>query len=284
MKLGLKLEQIRKSFSNKQKKLLERIEPITNRQVATSLISLQGVEKTSQAEIDVIANLISQFKPLEIIDLQDSPRHIILRGHMSQGHYVYIEPQYKVLNTNPKAQPWAIDLVLKLYRTIGNDLVEIASIGVEYDGHISHYVESKIKSTYKRDAAIICKNGIQSLRISPELWKNNSEDIKKAIKKYFEHQIKVIENVQLSTINTLSYSQDDSFSQITCPVCNGNCRLAGEQCPVCKGMGSIKQSDADELDLTEYEEFTCPDCRGVSLDCTTCGDSGSISREKALEL
>ncbi|EOS1688758.1 hypothetical protein EPK05_RS14620, partial [Escherichia coli] len=57
-------------------------------------------------------------------------------------------------------------------------------------GHIAHYVESKIKSTYKRDAVITSNEGFQSIRISPEQWKSSKEDLKKAIKKYFEHHIK----------------------------------------------------------------------------------------------
>jgi len=66
MELDAELEKLQKSFSNNQKKLFQRIEPITSRRVAIGLISLQGVEKTSQSEIEVIASLISQFKPLEI--------------------------------------------------------------------------------------------------------------------------------------------------------------------------------------------------------------------------
>lgn len=280
MELDEKLERLKTSFSNNQKKLFQRIEPITNRQVAISLISLQGVEKTSQTEIEVIANLISQFQPLEIVDFHESPRRVVLRGKVSKGHVVYIEPQYKVANRNPKAQPWAIDLVLTLFRKIDRDLTEIASIGVEYDGHISHYVESKVKSTYKREVSIVSDTGIQTLRVSPELWKSDAESIKKAIKKYFKRCIKIIDNVQLSTIN----AQNEFSSTTTCPICNGRCRLAEEDCPACNGMGAVKESVAEKLDLSDYEEFKCHDCRGISLDCHTCGGSGTISREKALEL
>ncbi|EGQ8156570.1 hypothetical protein [Vibrio alginolyticus] len=284
MKLDEKLTELSKGFSNKQKKLLGRIEPITNRQVAISLISLQGVEKTSQAEIEVIANIISQFKPLEIVDIQESPRHIFLCGNFKK-HYVYIEPQYKVLNINPKAQPWSIDLVLKLQRKIGSDLVEIASIGIEYDGHVSHYVESNIKSTYKRDVEIIAKNGIQSLRISPELWKKNFQDIKKAIKKYFEHQIRIIENVQLSTMNALDSSQNDSVYDTTCPVCLGESVIALELCPACSGVGRV--SCKTYINLDDYNIFDCPECqhrRVQSKSCIICIGKGYISREKALEI
>lgn len=292
MELDETLEVIKNNFSNNQKKLFKRIKPDTNRQVAIGLISLQGVEKTSQAEIEVIASLISQFSPLEIDNFQNSPRRITLKGQFPNGHIVYIEPQYKVGNINPKAQPWAIDLVLRLNRWIGQDLVEIAAIGIEYDGHIAHYVESKIKSTYKRDAIITSNEGFQSLRISPEQWKSSKEDLKKAIKKYFEHHIKKIEKVQLSTINAQDFNkliyenenENEVISTVTCPLCNGRGSLAGEDCPICNGMGSVKRYIAAKVNLSNYEKFTCPDCRSIKLDCKTCNDEGSISREKALEM
>ncbi len=290
MGLDEKLDDLERNFSNNQKRLFKRIEPITNRRVAISLISLQGVGNTSQSEIEVISNLISQFNPLNILSFQESPQQISFSGRFSKGHIVHIEPQYKIENRNPKAQPWAIDLVLKLYRKIGQDMVEIAVIGVEYDGHISHYVESKIKGTYKRDAAIISDKGIQSLRISPELWRGDAEDLKKAIKKYFEHQIRKIEKVQLSTLNaqvlisSISKFQTEDLSTTTCPICNGRCYLAREECPACKGMGSIKKHVAKAINLSDYDNLTCPDCRGITLDCDTCKGLGTISREKALEL
>lgn len=281
---------IENNFSNNQKKLFKRIEPTTNREVAIGLISLQGAENTSQAEIEVIASLISQFSPLEIDNFQNSPRRITLRGQFLQGHVVYIEPQYKVDNINPKAQPWAIDLVLRLHRWIGQDLVEIAAIGIEYDGHISHYVESKIKSTYKRDSIITSNEGFQLLRISPEQWKSSKEDLKKAIKKYFEYHIKKIEKVQLSTINAQSSNyfihenENELTLTVTCPLCNGRGSLAGEDCSICNGMGSVKRYISEKVNLSNYEKFTCPDCRAIKLDCKTCNGEGSISREKALEI
>lgn len=290
MELDEIFEDIKNNFSNNQKKLFKRIEPATNRQVAIGLISLQGVEKTSQAEIEVISSLISQFSPLEIDDFQNSPRRIILRGQFLCGHIVYIEPQYKVDNINPKAQPWAIDLVLRLNRRIGQDLVEIAVIGIEYDGHIAHYVESKVKSTYKRDSIITGNEGFQLLRISPEQWKSSKEDLKKTIKKYFEYHIKKIEKVQLSTINAqklnkhIFKNESEELSTVTCPLCYGRGSLAGEDCPVCNKMGSVKKHIAENTNLSNYKKFTCPDCRSIKLDCNTCNGEGSISREKALEI
>ncbi len=151
MKFDAELERIKKGFSKKQKKLFDRIKPLVGRKVSIGLISLQGVERTTQAEIEVIANLICQFEPVSILSFQSTPRRITFSGEVGKGHSVQIIPQHKVANTNPKAQDWAIDLVLELHRVIGHDFVKIAAIGIEYDGHPSYYVESNIKNTYQCD-------------------------------------------------------------------------------------------------------------------------------------
>lgn len=284
MELLYVLDEVKKGFSNKQRKIFGQINLLVGRDAAIGLISLQGVERTSQAEIKVIANLICQFTPLEIVVFNKSPRRVVLSGKFAKGHSVQIIPQYKVENLNTKAQPWAIDLVIELHRSIGSEFVKIAAIGVEYDGYPSHYIESKIKSTYQRDIGIVYKNGILPIRISPESWKKDPYIIKKAIKKYFEHQIKIIEEVQSRTMRAVKNCiavNDDILT--TCVVCNGRCTLAGDECPVCNGMGSIKRLVSERVDLSDYESFTCPSCRQASLDCFTCHGSGVISREKALE-
>ena len=289
MELDEQLKAIQSSFSNNQKKLFERIRQNLNPQVAIALISLQGIEKTSQAEIEVISDIISQFDPLAIYSFQKVPRHIVLCSQAFKGHLLYIEPQYKVKNSNPKYQPWAIDLVLKLYRKIGQNEDQIGVLGVEYDGHISHYVESKVKTTYQRDISIIDSESIPCIRISPTHWKTSSNDIKKTIKRYFEHKIKTIDTIQLSTIKAeklnspITKNHNELLTDTTCPICNGRCQLAREDCPICKGMGSIKKHVLLEINVSDYASFKCPDCWGIELDCSTCGGEGFISREKALD-
>jgi hypothetical protein len=237
VELLAKLTDVQIGFSNKQKKLFDRINLLVGREAAIGLISLQGVERTSQAEIEVIAFLISQFTPLDIAVFNTSPREVVFSGEFTEGHTVQIIPQYKVKNVIAKAQPCAIDLVIELHRLIGSEVVKIATIGVEYDGYPLHYVETKIKKTYQRDIGIASKSGVFSIRISPEAWKKDSYAIKKAIKEYFEHQIRIIEEVQVSTINaaklcvTANDSSDDN-SLTTCVICNGKCKLAGDDCPV----------------------------------------------------
>ncbi|MBY5946241.1 hypothetical protein [Photobacterium rosenbergii] len=288
MSIDEKLTEIEKEFSGKQDKLFKRINPLVGRSVSIGLISLQGVERTSQAEIEVIANLISQFNPLKVVDFQRNPRRVTFLGTASAGYSVHIIPQYKVRNVNSKAQDWAIDLVLELHKHIGSDVIRIDSIGVEYDGYPSHYVESKVKQTYQRDIGIVSKEGILSIRISPESWKKDPCYIKNSIKEYFDSRKKIIEDVQKSTINAYErsgFSNDDSDlpTYTTCPICNGRGQLAGENCPVCDGMGDVKGHEAELLDISEYDNFTCPRCEGSNLDCAFCNGSGKISREKALE-
>jgi hypothetical protein len=284
------LKKIKNGFSKNQVKFFEKIQPLIGENASIGLVSLQGIERTSRKEIEVIANLISQFSPIEIVTFDLNPRRIILSGKASKGHSVKIIPQYKIKNVNPHAQDWAIDLVIELYRTIGSDTIKIASIGIEYDGHISHYVESKVKRTYKRDVEIVSREGVFSIRISPESWKENPGTIKKAIKKFFENQIKVIDNVQTSTINTLNLLEEvDDLDDInlvtcTCPICLGRGKLAGDDCSVCKGMGSVKEKEAKYIDLENHDRFTCPDCNSITLDCFTCNDTGYLNREKALGL
>ncbi|PMK16033.1 hypothetical protein [Vibrio splendidus] len=285
------LKELEKKFSGKQRKLVQKIELLVNQQVAEGLVALQHVERVSKTEIEVIANIISQFSPLEISSFNCSPRSMVISGKTSKGHLVSIEPQYKVDNSNPKAQPWAIDLVIELYKPVGVDLVYIGALGVEYDGFATHYLETKVKSTYRRDIKIAEQTGIQSIRISPGHWDNGNgaEDIKKAIKKYFEHLIKIADSLQQSTINAVQLNRsvqsrhDGLERDTTCPVCNGRGRLAGDECPVCHDTCTIKEHIAAKLDISEYENIKCPVCNNISLDCSTCDDKGYISRERALE-
>ncbi|MFY8326328.1 hypothetical protein [Pseudoalteromonas sp. ZZD1] len=272
------LNDIVSGFTNNQKKLHKKITPLVGNDVSIALVNLKGTEQTSFAELEVIANLISQFRPLQIVDLSQ----LILSGKGSKGHTVKIIPQYKVKNSINNSHPWAIDIVIELHRKIGFEIVKIASIGVEYDGYPTHFLENNIKKTYLRDTAIASDEGILSIRISQDAWKKDPNQFKIAIKKYFEHQIKIAEQVQSSTVNVTRLDQSITETLTTCPICNGCCKLAGDDCEFCHGMGSVKQSLADSVDLAEYDQITCPKCRNISLDCDLCNGNGFISRDKAL--
>ncbi|HCF2356998.1 TPA: zinc finger-like domain-containing protein [Pseudomonas aeruginosa] len=289
MDIDVSLKKIEKNFSNKQNKLLQKIEKLIGREASIGLISLQGSDQTSQAEIEVIAVLIAQFQPIKISSFQETPRHITLEGYLDSGHPLTISPQYKVKNTSPNSQPWAVDLVLHLNRIIGQDTIRVSSLGIEYDGYPSHYIESNIKKTYLRDTAIASESGIQSIRISPESWKRDPDFFKKAIRKYFNHSIKTVDQIQLSTLKVtkepyLKRCTDDIGDQrlIKCPLCNGRGELARSECPICRGMCSITESVARIIDISEYDEFPCPNCQGIN--CSTCRGVEVITREKALSL
>ncbi|EPM1550476.1 hypothetical protein L4O92_001414, partial [Pseudomonas aeruginosa] len=75
MDIDVSLKKIEKNFSNKQNKLLQKIEKLIGREASIGLISLQGSDQTSQAEIEVIAVLIAQFQPIKISSFQETPRH-----------------------------------------------------------------------------------------------------------------------------------------------------------------------------------------------------------------
>ncbi len=276
----MNIDEIKSKFSNNQKKLLNRIEKLIGHDSSVALISLQGVEKTSQAEIEVIANIISQFSDIKIFSFKDKPREIAFIGKAFKRHKVKILPQYKVAKYNKNHQPWAIDLVLELMRPIGDEFVKIASLGVEYDGYPAHYVESKIKSTYNRDTNILAQSGIFSIRISPESWKNDPENIKKSIKKYFEHKIKEIETIQRKTLLVVD-RKPRKYAE--CPICLGERVLANDFCPVCKGLGSVYADQLVNIDESEYIHFDCPDCKGKRATCHLCHGNGYIDREKAIE-
>lgn len=276
------LEKLKNKFSNKQIKLQNKIEKLIGRDPSIGLVSLQGVERTSQSEIEVVANLIVPFKPIEILIFQETPRKITLIGVFLKVHKIKIIPQYRVKNYVNNNQDWAIDLVLELHRPIGNEFVKIASLGIEYDGYPSHYVESKIKSTYSRDINILSESGVCSIRISPESWKREPENIKKAIKKYFKHKIKDAESVQRKTIDALhATSKYRKFTQ--CPICVGERKLANDFCPACKGVGAVFAGEWRHIDESQYVNFDCPECRGNRSTCRLCNGAGYISREKALE-
>lgn len=289
-----KLNKLQNSFSNNQKKLFSKICPLIGREASIALISLQGVEKASQAEIEVIANLIAQFKPIKIMDLQETPRRVTLSGKYTDNYSIRMVPQYKVANAKTRAQPWAVDLVIELYLLTGEECVKISSIGIEYDGYPAHYVESNIKATYLRDSCILGEEGISFIRISPDLWKKDPEVFKKAIRKYLSRQVKTVEKVQYHTKNECIRSMGAKYvyeakvrllCYVECPICEGACFLPDEPCPICGGYGKVTKNVADNIDYLEYERFSCPTCKSkISKRCHKCGGSGTISRENAIKL
>jgi len=261
------LKFLQTSFSNKQHKLLKEIIPLVGLAAATALVSLQGVERASQAEINVIAHIISQFNPITVDFFQYSPRRISLKGQYPNNHTILITPQYKVDNRNANSPPWAIDLVIDLLILIANKTIKIATIGIEYDGHIAHYVESEVKRSYIRNAHILSVEGVPLIRISPESWKKEPEFFKKCIRKYLRHTLNIAQNVRSQTTielqkisNNLRHSKqiDEALYDAVCPVCEGETFLGTDYCKACDGLGRLSGSAAKNIDLSDHQAFACP--------------------------
>lgn len=283
------LKQYKNKFSKTQLDLAKKIEVKLGEDAAICLVSLLIFERTSQREIDVITKLIEQFSPIEVKEFTENPNKVTLAGIGPKRHRIEIIPQFKVKNPFPQGRTWSLDLVIKLYRKIGEEHINICSINVEYDGDPSHYLESGIIKAYMRDASVVSELSIQTLRISPNAWKKDDQFFVKAIKKIFENSIKKIEKVQYHTIKaTQAHSSYLSEKKrVECPICTGGGMLADEYCPLCQGVGRISKELTINLDLSEYEFIDCPECKKRSepyRSCTICIGKGSITREKAVEI
>ena len=243
------------------------------------MVAMQGVRGTSQAEIETMANVIILFDSLEIIKLNKSPLYLVIKGKFLIKYLVNIIPQYS-------SGRYSIDLVIHLYKLIDNEECSIASIGIEYDGHVAHYVESNIKRSYIRDANIISNNGIPLFKISPE-QKNNIEFVRKSIKKYFKNQIRKISRIQKNTVSDIishvtSYDETKAILEKECPVCYGIGSLANQFCPICNGIGRVSNAHLKSIDISKYSGFDCPECSVVSS-CKICKGKGWIDRDSAIE-
>lgn len=277
------LEEIKNKFSKKQLKLHEKIKTLIGDQPAIALASLQGESATSQKEILIMATIIEQFTPIEIMEFKHSPRKVLLSGIQCQGHPVTIQPQYKVKNTNPKAQPWSIDLAIELYRLVGDERIKIGALAIEYDGHPSHFLESGVKTSYKRDMNIISTEDMNIFRISADAWKEDPKHIASSIKKLFNRKIffaEILLRSALKTFRPKSYIPNDKF--ITCPICNELGKLAGDYCPACRGLGRVKSLTAQYLKVDEYEIIECKLCK-QQTSCKLCMGTGVTTLAKARE-
>ncbi len=270
------LEAIRKGFSGRQNKLVEKIKDFVDEEIAIALVGMQGVKGTSHSEIEVVANLISLFTSLKIRKITQSPRSLVIQGNYLKDYFVEIIPQYA-------SGKYSIDLVVKLFVSKSN--LQIASIGIEYDGHDAHYVESNIKKSYKRDSDILANEGIPLIKISPE-QKKEIDPTRKNISKYLKHRIRDFENGQKHAVkNRAEYvgltKKSCSGFRRECPVCEGLGSLANVYCPTCNGIGRIGK---EIIDPSMYSYFNCPDCHASkSSFCRTCLGKQWIDRDKAIE-
>ncbi|WLP07922.1 MULTISPECIES: hypothetical protein [Pseudomonas] len=279
-----KFEYIKNRFSKNQRALYEKIKLMIGDEPSVALISLQGESETSQAEIAVIAQIIKQFSPIEIVEHQDSPRKVILSGKRGLGHTVKISPQFKVQNEKPKTRAWSIDLLLELFRSVGEDKLRIAAVGIEYDGYPSHFIESGVKLAYKRDMNIASSEGIQVIRIAPDEWKKDPEYFIKHIKKYLDRRISDAEKLQRAVLKASNPKQLlKGGDNVVCPICNGCCVLAGEFCSICHGVGRVKASLAASVNIEDFETIDCNLCSSQNSTCKLCLGIGSVPLYRAIE-
>lgn len=277
----MKLEEIKDKFSKKQRKLYENIKTMIGDDPAIALASLQGESATSRKELLIIAQIIEQFTPIEVEEFNHTPRKVIFTGVKCKGHPVTIRPQYKVTNTNPKASPWSIDLVIELYRLVGDDRAKIGALAIEYDGHPSHFLESGVKTSYKRDMNIISTEDLNIFRISADAWKEDPRKIINSIEKLFNRKIffaELLLHSALKTFRPKSYIPTDKL--IICPICNELGKLAGDYCPACRGLGRIKSMTAQYLKADEYEIIECKLCKQQGS-CKLCMGTGVTTLAKA---
>lgn len=206
------LSDIKKNFSNNQKKQLEKLIPLIGEEAAISLI---GIPKGSKTETEVVAHIISDFKPFEIFSFRPTPRKVVLQGVFQNNNYIVrIHPQYYITQpaiiSGSKEQYWEMDLAIELHKKFNNDFIRIATFGFEYDGHIGHYVESEIKKNYLRNAGIMYQEGFMPIHIAPEHWKKYQDFYKETMMKHFYKRIEEVEMMQSYRVKEMYLQQIDT--------------------------------------------------------------------------
>lgn len=207
------LSEVEKDFSNNQRKQLARLAPRLGKDVAVALIGMQG--RTSRAEIDFIAEIISPFKPFKIYSFRKQPRKIVLEGVGPEGHVIRIHPQYailqpEILSTSKNQQYWWVDLAVELHKQFDGDLIRLAAVGFEYDGHDAHFIESKIKKSYVRDVGIMYQEGFQPMHIAPEHWKKHPNLYIDTMVRYFWKRIREVQVLDLQALKKMYLEQVDT--------------------------------------------------------------------------
>ncbi|EMC0409336.1 hypothetical protein VBP81_003363 [Vibrio fluvialis] len=202
-----------------------------------------------------------------------------------------VYPQYTVkqpdTSRSPQSKNWSVDLVLELIAFIQSEEHQIGIVGYEYDGHVSHYVQDGVREAYVRDAGIFQEKSFNPIRVSPEGWKKNPKHYIKSLEKYIRRSIIKFENIQSASVHeAMQYHVEEDFYQapVTCALCNGKGKFGGDDCPCCKGMGSLSEYNNDLIDLEKFEVNSCPKCKGGSSRCKVCNGSGTLTREQMLGL
>lgn len=277
-----RLYEKRSQLTKEQKRLFNKMHPKIGELPSLALIDTHG--PTSLKEIEAISVLIEQFCPLHVTESADNLRGWILLGEAPKRHTIRILLQYKVKNADGKSRSWAIDLVIEIIRKLGNKDLKIGAIGVEYDGHPRHFVESGVFRAYARDMHISTDTGIQVIRIADIQWKSDPQIYIDAIKRFVKRKISDAEEIISETVGLLTSKvapEREKFT--TCPVCECYCSLAGDFCPVCKGVGAIYENICRSTKIEDFQILECKACKLGASVCRLCLGSGSVSLARAIE-
>lgn len=295
-----------KSLSHSQVKLLEKFKrELDNDELAELLVRYKDYEaKTSFAEIRVIAYVASYFKQLTFsTDSINNKKLTHVYGQYKNGEYIIVfDLQYKI--QKPKGAPYSVDVLLKMLDNKDRSH-EFIKIALEYDGDDSHYKESGIKKSYKRDLYVLAETGISTIRLSPEMVKEDPElgDLVKNLKKIFTRKIDDSikefhyhnrKQALITSANILSTKMNKAQTNtsarfIQCHICEGQGYMGNDYCQPCKGMTVLLKEDVHLYNIDDYLLYPCPDCINVfnynlKARCIMCSGAGEISRDKAIEI
>lgn len=260
-----------------------------DKKIASELVDFKkNFKNSSKDEITFIVYVLSVFKPLQF-DCDKKMFH----GVLSEKFKVLIKLQSKVQNPKTKKY-WSIDATIEVMDLANHS---ICKIGLEYDGHDSHFIESKVKKQNVRDLTIAEVEGIFCFRVNPDMVKtlNDKKNIARSIKnilirytsgffKYFKvmHEEFKVNNECLTTSSTSFVKNIGAFE---CPLCEGFTKLGNDFCIECGGTGFA--SIPLKVSKNEYSEleFDCPECPSPKhpyKQCKICKGNGVIDRIAAI--
>lgn len=278
LKYGLTHSKRKKSFYDLFDKSLGKYPTL-------ALLGLHSRANVSLAEIEMIAHIAKQFTPIKLdtynTDLNGLP-NVCFTGVFS-SYEIRFEMQFNVLNpkSNKDLHP---DLKVTIVQHFNNKKNDVCSVIIEYEGHSSHIKPEKVKSTFLRNRELTYQTLAPILPYYQEELKSAKERSKtiQKIKEYIEKMISTFEKSAEFARKKSNYSPPQDSGVTCCPVCEGAEKLGSTYCPACGGAGVVRKNILLTIDINEYLYFKCNHCKGEG--CFKCHNSGSISREKAIEI
>ena len=255
-------------------------------------------------EIRFLADLILSFRNIRFQGYANGAKGVILRADYSDGgldanYYIDFSFQQRFRNAAPKTTDWRVDLAIYVYSKFPKEAQLIHSLALEYDGHPSHYLETKVKSQMVRDAYILKDQCMQVSRISADMAKDDPGLIKKAIRSSIRfhvktHKMTVAETARLAKNGVAILRTDVPENKITgrktrdpwvdCPICKGKGEFGYYPCKLCESHGTLPTSKLSSINIADFFEVRCPAC-GLTprKSCTQCNGRGTMDHLKALQ-